>query len=343
MRIKKTVGIVVTVAAAAAIFVGAALSLHSLGGGNHRDQEGDEKNSGTAEESFEEPSWEVTQKETVSADEIRGLDMLKAVEGGDFSYIEFELARESLEGMFQGDPNNPFLFGPEGMTWIYRDLNGDGEEDLILKSRGLGGSIVGAFTVEGEEVRTVIWDEMDIDYYSRLWDDCLMYRSGYNGLYNCEELIFYRYDEDWNRIFLDGLAMYYLYESEERDAVALNDEMSLTEDGLYCLEFTVKDERGIEKEYREISEAEWLERYHGYTGEEYEGIPYYYYLRNQFESAFSDAEKISKEDWFIHRGKFYVKTGEDVYKRSVFPEAVQSVMQEIEYLGKGKEENRLIM
>ena len=343
MGTKKTGVIAAGILAAAALFVGVAVSLSHFDNGNQRDQEGDEKNSGTAEESFEELGWEAAQKEAVSADEIRGQDMLKAVEDGDFSYIEFELARDSLESMFHGNPNNPFLFGPEGMTWIYRDLNGDGEEELILKSRNLGGSIVGAFTVDGEGVRTVIWDEMDIDYYSRLWDDCLMYRSGYNGLYNCEELIFYRYDEDWNRIFVDGLAMYYLYESDERDTVALNDEMSLTEDGLYCLEFTVKDEWGMEKEYREISEAEWLERYHGYTGEEYEAAPYYYYLRDQFENAFSGTKKISKEDWFLHRGKFYVKTGEDVYKRSVFPEAVQSVMQEIECLGKGKEENRLIM
>lgn len=210
-----------------------------------------------------------------------GQDMLKAVENGDFSDIEFELVRDSLESMFHGAPNNPFLFGPEGMAWIYRDLNGDGKEDLILESGNLGGSIVGAFTVDGNEVRTVIWDEMDIDYYSRMWDDCLMYRSGYNGLYHCEELIFYRYDEEWNEVFVDGLAMYYLYESEERDTVVLNDEMSLTEDGLYCLEFSVKDEWGIEKEYREISEAEWLERYHGYTGEDYGAEPYYYYLMNQ--------------------------------------------------------------
>lgn len=341
MRTKKTGLIVAAVLAAAAIFVGVAVSLYNLGGGNHRDREGDEKNSGTAEESFEKPGGEAAQKETVSADEIGGQDMLKAVEDGDFSYIELESVRDSLEAMFHGAPNNPYLFGPEDMSWIYRDLNGDEEEDLILKRRGLGGSIVGVFTVDGKEVRAVIWDEMDIDYYSRLCGDCLIYRSGYNGLYNCEELIFYRYDEDWNRIFVDGLAMYYLYESDEREEVVLSDEISLTKDGLYCLEFLVKDEWGVEKEYREISEAEWLERYYGYTGEQYEGIPYYYYLQDQFESAFSGSEKISKEDWFIHRGKFYVKTGEDVYKRSVFPEAVQSVKQAIEH--RRKAGNRLIM
>lgn len=281
MRTKKTGLIVAAVLAAAAIFVGVAVSLYNLGGGNHRDREGDEKNSGTAEESFEKPGGEAAQKETVSADEIGGQDMLKAVEDGDFSYIELESVRDSLEAMFHGAPNNPYLFGPEDMSWIYRDLNGDEEEDLILKRRGLGGSIVGVFTVDGKEVRAVIWDEMDIDYYSRLCGDCLIYRSGYNGLYNCEELIFYRYDEDWNRIFVDGLAMYYLYESDEREEVVLSDEISLTKDGLYCLEFLVKDEWGVEKEYREISEAEWLERYRGYTGEEYGAEPYYYYLLDQ--------------------------------------------------------------
>lgn len=279
MRAKKTGGIIVTIVAVVAILVGMAVSLSRSDNGNHSVQEKEEENGGAAKESFGEPTGEVMQKETVSAEEIRvrGQEMLKAVENGDFSYIKFELARDSLESMFHGAPNNPFLFGPEGMTWIYRDLNGDGEEDIILESGNLGGSIVGAFTVDGEEVRTVIWDEMDIDYYSRLWEDCLMYRSGYNGVYNCEELI-YQYGGAWDKVFVDGLAMYYLYESEERGAVVLSDEMSLTEDGLYCLEFTVKDEWGMEKEYGEISEEEWFARYRGYTGEEYDGPPYEYYL-----------------------------------------------------------------
>lgn len=211
----------------------------------------------------------------------KGQDMLKAMEKGEFGSVEFEYVRDSLEHMFHGDPYNPFLFGPEGMAWRYEDLNGDGEEDLILESGNLGGSIVGVFTVDGESVRTILWDEMDIDYYSRLWKDYLMYRSGYNGVYVCEELIFYRFDEAWDKVFVDGLAMYYLYESEERDTVALSDEMSLTEDGLYCLEFSVEDEWGIEKDYREITKEEWLTRYRGYTGEAYEGNPYDYYLSDQ--------------------------------------------------------------
>ena len=75
----------------------------------------------------------------------------------------------------------------------------------------------------------------------------------------------------------------------------------------------------------------------------------YIFSKDKFESAFSDSEKKSKEDWFVYKdffgeGEFYVKAG-DVYKKSDFPEAVQSVLQEEEnkccYLK--KEENRLII
>lgn len=61
--------------------------------------------------------------------------------------------------------------------------------------------------------------------------------------------------------------------------------------------------------------------------------------------AFSDTEKISKEDWFIYGSKFYVKTGEDVYEKSDFPEAVQAVLQEEENKDRRlkKEENRLVI
>lgn len=61
--------------------------------------------------------------------------------------------------------------------------------------------------------------------------------------------------------------------------------------------------------------------------------------------AFSDTEKISKKDWFIYGSKFYVKTGEDVYEKSDFPEAVQAVLQEEENKDRRlkKEENRLVI
>lgn len=61
--------------------------------------------------------------------------------------------------------------------------------------------------------------------------------------------------------------------------------------------------------------------------------------------VFSDTEKISKEDWFIYGSKFYVKTGEDVYEKSDFPEAVQAVLQEEENKDRRlkKEENRLVI
>lgn len=56
-------------------------------------------------------------------------------------------------------------------------------------------------------------------------------------------------------------------------------------------------------------------------------------------------EKQSKEDWFVYRGRFYVKTGEDVYEKSDFPEAVQSVLQEEENkdYSADKGENRLVI
>lgn len=56
-------------------------------------------------------------------------------------------------------------------------------------------------------------------------------------------------------------------------------------------------------------------------------------------------EKQSKEDWFIDQGKFYEKTGEDVYEKSDFPETVQLVLQKEENKDRRlkKEENRLII
>lgn len=74
------------------------------------------------------------------------------------------------------------------------------------------------------------------------------------------------------------------------------------------------------------------------------------FLIGKWGSVFPNTEKKSKEDWFVYKdffgqGEFYVKAGEDVYEKSDFPEAVQSVLQEEEnkhcYLK--KEENRLII
>lgn len=71
----------------------------------------------------------------------------------------------------------------------------------------------------------------------------------------------------------------------------------------------------------------------------------YIFSKDICVSVFSDTEKKSKEDWFIYRGEFYAKAGEDVYVKSDFPEVVQSVIQEEgnapDYLR--KEENRLII
>lgn len=63
------------------------------------------------------------------------------------------------------------------------------------------------------------------------------------------------------------------------------------------------------------------------------------------ESVFSDSEEISKEDWFVYGGKLYVKSGEDVYEKSGFPEAVQAVLQEEENkdYSADKGENRLVI
>ncbi len=48
---------------------------------------------------------------------------------------------------------------------------------------------------------------------------------------------------------------------------------------------------------------------------------------------------------FLYQGKFYVKTGEEVYEKSDFPEAVQAVLQKEENKDRQlkEEENRLIM
>ena len=54
----------------------------------------------------------------------------------------------------------------------------------------------------------------------------------------------------------------------------------------------------------------------------------YIFSKGKCESVFSDTEKKSKEDQFVYQGESYEKVGEDVYEKSDFPEAVQSVLQE---------------
>lgn len=61
------------------------------------------------------------------------VDKLKEIEGGNYTYIEDEYVRKHLEILFPQGGN----IRDSDYEWVYKDINGDGEEELILQEKNL--------------------------------------------------------------------------------------------------------------------------------------------------------------------------------------------------------------
>ena len=61
--------------------------------------------------------------------DLKSVDKLKKIEGGDYSYIDDEYVRKHLEILFPKGVDTK----DSNYMWVHKDINGDGEEDLILQ------------------------------------------------------------------------------------------------------------------------------------------------------------------------------------------------------------------
>lgn len=215
-------------------------------------------------------------------------NMLKEIEKGNIRHVKDKDDTRKIAATLVSDPDNKWL------KWIYKDLNGDGEEDLIeLISRD---DVAAIFTVADKEVDIVLYDMVDADYYYRLCDRGLMYGEHEHWLFKYESYVLFSYDENWNKIFLGGLELCYYDELDEtgeynREELVESINKSLTnkinrqldtgEDELYCLEFEMRDG---EREYTEITQEEWKRKFSDLFGqdyeEEFEGVIFSYYRRD---------------------------------------------------------------
>lgn len=208
------------------------------------------------------------------------VDKLKEIEGGNYTYIEDEYVRKHLEILFPQGGN----IRDSDYEWVYKDINGDGEEELILQEKNLymepsGNSlIIDIFTVKNKDVVHVFSDYMDAAYYCQLCDNGLLYYEQYYGRYDYEQYILFRYDEEWNEIFVDGLALYYLLEPDEgEEEYTIYEDLYMKKEQLYFWEFQMKDEK---KDYERLTQEEWTNKFYDLFGRECKGEIFKYYLRD---------------------------------------------------------------
>lgn len=187
-----------------------------------------------------------------------GMNKLEAIEAGNYSYINDQMAQEVLE---KRDSNN--------FTWIYRDINGDGEEELIVQDNYATGSILFIFSMEKNKVVTVYTDLNDMGCFTQLCDNGLLYYDQYYGVYDYEQYILYRYDQDWNEIFIDGLELYYIDKPEEGVKSKGNGTLDMQEAGLYFWNFKICNG---ERVYTELTQEEWNNKFNELFGKEYEVV-----------------------------------------------------------------------
>ncbi len=118
---------------------------------------------------------------------------------------------------------------------------------------------------------------MDAGCYYQLCDDGLLHYDQYYGIYEYEKYELYHYDENWNEIFVEGLELYYLFESEEgqEQKKYLNEELHMEEAGLY---FWKVEKQGEERKYTKLTQEEWTEKFYDLFGRECEGEIFKYFL-----------------------------------------------------------------
>ena len=215
--------------------------------------------------------------------DLEDVDKLKEIEKGNYSYIDDEYLRKHLEII-----SSKMAYVRDGdFEWVYRDVNGDGVEDLILLEKYTNmeppgnALILDIITIKDGEVVHVFADHMDIAYYCQLCDDGLLYYEQYYGRYDYEQYILFRYDKDWNGIFVDGLTLYYLLElgegEEEFYKGRISEDLDMEKEQLYFWEFQMQ---GEEKEYTELTREEWINKFYELFGRECKGEIFKYYLED---------------------------------------------------------------
>lgn len=198
---------------------------------------------------------------------VEGVDKLEEVEKGNYNYVSSERTQEVLEKRDSKD-----------LTWIYRDINGDGEEELIVQDNYAANSILFILSIENDEVVTVFSDLNDMGCYTQLCDNGLLYYDQYYGVYDYEQYILYRYDKEWNEKFVEGLELYYIDKPEEGVKSKGNGELNMEEAGLYFWNFKIYDG---ERVYTKLTQEEWIERFYDLFGKECEGYIFERYLQDE--------------------------------------------------------------
>ncbi len=176
-------------------------------------------------------------------------DKLEEMMEGNFGHISDEGIKQQLEHIFASFPDD--------MIWIYRDINGDGKEDLLLRedARSMGKErIVGIFTIEKRDVVTILWDVVDMACFYELCDEGVLYYEQYYGVHDKERYLLYRFDESWDKIFVAGL-----------EVICVED---ITEMEISCQKLSMSD--GV-IQGKKITMDEWLEEYQVLFGKEYGG------------------------------------------------------------------------
>lgn len=200
---------------------------------------------------------------------VTGQEKLKAIENGNYRYIDDKRKREQLSKMFSINADN--------LSWIYKDLNNDGEEELILQAFSDTDKIVGVFTLESHNVVTVLWDDIDVCIYYQVCEKGLLHYTQYYGTYDFEQYELRSYDEEWNEIYVDGLEWYYLLEEEEEVREHLGEHLENMEIGkVYFWEF---NRRGDEKAYTKLTQEEWKNKFYTLFGKNCESEELEYFIK----------------------------------------------------------------
>ena len=212
--------------------------------------------------------------------DLKSVDKLKKIEGGDYSYIDDEYVRKHLEILFNKGVDTKYI----NYMCVNKDINGDGEEDFIFQEKNLymespgNTSIIDIFTIKEGDVVHVFADYMDAAYYCQLCDDGLLYYEQYYGRYDYEQYILFCYDKNWNEIFVDGLALYYLLESDEgEEEYTIYEALDMEKEQLYFWEFRMQDGK---KEYTGLTKEEWTNKFYELFGRECKGEIFKYYLQD---------------------------------------------------------------
>ena len=183
------------------------------------------------------------------------VNKLKKIERGEYRYIDNEKRQEQIARTFSRQADR--------MSWVFKDINHDGNEELILQEFSDTDRIVGIFAMKGSDVITVLWDDIDAGSYFQLCERGLLHFNKYYGTYEFEQYILYDYDEEWNEIFVEGLELYYLFEEDEEVERTveehLGEQLKMEKEKVYFWEFQMWNE---EKKYTKLTQEEWNEKFY---------------------------------------------------------------------------------